>query len=131
MTSSGSPNPRTHALCQGSKEVARPKTPEPRSEQLNISLTRAELDSIKRRAESVGMRPVHFGHLLLLQKSKNVESSTSEKSSLEKLIFVQLSRLGNNLNQMVRHLHATGDPLPADAEPLLKDIRQILTRAAK
>jgi hypothetical protein len=32
------------------------------------------------------------------------------------------------LNQMVRHLHATGDPLPADLEPLLRDIRQILTR---
>jgi mobilization protein NikA len=111
--------------------VARPKTPEPRSEQLNISLTRAELDSIKKRAESVGMRPVHFGRQLLLQKAKQVDSSAAEKSTAEKLIFVQLSRLGNNLNQMVRHLHATGDPLPADAEPLLKDIRQILTRAAK
>lgn len=77
------------------------------------------------------MRPVHFGRLLLLQKGKQVESGAAEKSSLEKLIFVQLSRLGNNLNQMVRHLHATGDPLPADAEPLLNDIRQILTRAAK
>jgi hypothetical protein len=111
--------------------VARPKTPEPRCEQLNISLTRAELDSIKRRAESVGMRPVHFGRLLLLQNGKNIESGTAGKSSLEKLIFVQLSRLGNNLNQLVRHLHTTGDPLPADAEPLLNDIRQILTRTAK
>jgi hypothetical protein len=111
--------------------VARPKTPEPRSEQLNISLTRAELDSIKKRAESVGMRPVHFGRLLLLQKGKQVDPGSAEKSSLDKLIFVQLSRLGNNLNQMVRHLHVTGDPLPADAEPLLKDIRQILTRAEK
>lgn len=110
--------------------MARPKTPEPRSEQLNISLTRAELDSIKKRAESVGMRPVHFGRLLLLQKGKQ-DPGSAEKSSLDKLIFVQLSRLGNNLNQMVRHLHVTGDPLPADAEPLLKDIRQILARAEK
>jgi hypothetical protein len=30
---------------------------------------------------------------------------------------------------MIRHLHRTGDPLPADLEPLLKDIRQILARA--
>ncbi len=111
--------------------MVRPKIPEPRSEQLNISLTRAELDSIRKRAESVGMRPVHFGRLLLLQKGQNANFGTSEKSSLEKLIFVQLSRLGNNLNQMVRHLHVTGDPLPADAEPLLKDIRQILSRAEK
>jgi Bacterial mobilisation protein (MobC) len=111
--------------------VARPKTPEPRTEQLNIGLTRAELDSIKKRAESVGMRPVHFGRLLLLQNGKPVDPGAAEKSSTDRLIFVQLSRLGNNLNQMVRHLHATGDPLPADAEPLLKDIRQILTRAEK
>jgi len=111
--------------------VARPKISEPRSAQLNISLTRAELEKIKKRAEAIGMRPVHFGRLLLLQDSKQINSGAADKSSAEKLIFIQLSRLGNNLNQMVRHLHATGDPLPADAEPLLKDIRQILTRAAK
>jgi hypothetical protein len=111
--------------------VARPKISDPRTEQLNISLTRAELDSIKNRAESVGMRPVHFGRSLLLQKGKQLDPGATEKSSLDKLIFLQLSRLGNNLNQLVRHLHATGDPLPADAEPLLKDIRQILMRAAK
>jgi hypothetical protein len=39
-----------------------------------------------------------------------------------------LSRLGNLLNQMVRHLHQTGDPLPPDLEPLLRDIRQIIER---
>ncbi len=111
--------------------MARPKTPEPRSEQLNIKLTRTEFEIISKRAEAVGMRPVHFGRQLLLQQGKFAKSATSEKSSAEKLIFVQLSRLGNNLNQMVRHLHATGDPLPADAEPLLNDIRQILQRAEK
>ena len=31
---------------------------------------------------------------------------------------------------MVRHLHRTGDPLPADLEPLLKDIRQIMRAGA-
>jgi hypothetical protein len=29
---------------------------------------------------------------------------------------------------MVRHLHQTGDPLPADLELLLHDIRQVITR---
>ena len=48
-----------------------------------------------------------------------------EANPLIQLIYGQLVRLGNNLNQMVRHLHRTGDPLPADLEPLLKDIRHI------
>jgi hypothetical protein len=30
---------------------------------------------------------------------------------------------------MVRHLHRTGDPPPADLEPLLRDIRDIIARA--
>jgi len=29
---------------------------------------------------------------------------------------------------MVRHLHQTGDPLPADLEPLLTDIRQMIAK---
>jgi hypothetical protein len=28
----------------------------------------------------------------------------------------------------VRHCHLTGNPLPEDLEPLLKDIRQIIMR---
>ena|GEM_PF-4540712 len=39
---------------------------------------------------------------------------------MSRLVHAQLSRLGNNLNQMVRHLHQTGDPLPTDLEHLLK-----------
>jgi hypothetical protein len=32
------------------------------------------------------------------------------------------------LNQMVRNLHQTGDPLPPDLEPLLTDIRHVIER---
>ena len=42
--------------------MGRPKkSSEPRDKQLNLSLTASELESIKRRAEAIGMRPVHFG----------------------------------------------------------------------
>jgi hypothetical protein len=47
---------------------------------------------------------------------------------MERLIHSQLVQLGNNLNQLVRHLHSTGEPLPPDLEPLLADIRQIIAR---
>jgi hypothetical protein len=108
--------------------MGRPKTPEPRSRQLNLSLTESELASIRQRAEALGMRPVHFGRVLLLGQRAKAIAKSEPSGNVERLIYGQLVRLGNNLNQMVRHLHRTGDPLPADLEPLLKDIRQIIVR---
>lgn len=109
--------------------MGRPRKSEPRTKQLNLSLTEAELESICRRAEAVGMRPVHFGRAILLDEARSVRKQTAANgSNLERLIYDQLSRLGNNLNQLVRHLHRTGDPVPADLEPLLADIRQIVAR---
>jgi len=108
--------------------MARPRKSEPRGEQLNLSLTASELDSIKRRASAVGMRPVHFGRALILDQSRKHSGNPDASDHLSRLIYDQLARLGNNLNQMMRHLHRTGEPVPADLEPLLKDIRQILAR---
>jgi hypothetical protein len=109
--------------------MGRPKTSEPRSHQLNLSLTARELESIKRRAAALGMRPVHFGRIMLLDKNKHptMKPETSD-GNIDRLVYGQLARLGNNLNQIVRRLHQTGDPLPADLEPLLNDIRAILAR---
>ena len=108
--------------------MGRPTKSEPRREQLNLSLTAGELATIKKRAEAVGMRPVHFGRALLLDPERRIAVDGDAPRNVDRLIYGQLARLGNNLNQMVRHLHRTGDPLPADLEPLLKDIRHILDR---
>jgi hypothetical protein len=77
------------------------------------------------------MRPVHFGRALLLGQGGKVVARREPAGNLDQLIYGQLVRLGNNLNQMVRHIHQTGDPLPADLEPLLKDIRQIVARGSR
>jgi hypothetical protein len=111
--------------------MGRPKKSEPRYQQLNLSLTESELESIRKRAQAVGMRPVHFGRALLLDQNRKLAVKSQPSSNAERLIYDQLVRLGNNLNQMVRHLHRTGDPLPADLEPLLKDIRQIIERRCR
>jgi hypothetical protein len=108
--------------------MGRPRTREPRYHQLNLSLTASELESIHRRAQAVGMRPVHFGRAILLAENQKPTPQTKAATTLERLIYSQLARLGNNLNQLMRHLHRTGDPLPPDLEPLLKDIRQIIAR---
>jgi hypothetical protein len=107
--------------------MGRPKVPNPRDQQFKLYFTAGELAIIKRRAEALGMRPVHFGRAVLL--ADGYAGVQSEQAiSAARLVLAQLARLGNNLNQMVRHLHATGDPLPADLEPLLTDIRSIVTR---
>jgi hypothetical protein len=109
------------------REMGRPKKSEPRVRQLNLSLTESELRSIEQRAEAVGMRPVHFSRALLFDQNRKPAPKAGD-SNIGRLIYGQLVRLGNNLNQMVRHLHRTGDPVPSDLEPLLNDIRQIIAR---
>ena len=109
--------------------MGRPRISEPRCQQLNLSLTESELAIIKKRAEAVGMRPVHFGRAVLLGPVQRRATKGDAGSNLARLNYGQLVRLGNNLNQMIRHLHRTGDPLPPDLEPLLKDIHQIIARA--
>jgi hypothetical protein len=111
--------------------MTRPVKTEPRIRQLNLSLTDSELDDIRRRAEAVGMRPVHFGRALIFDQKCKLAIDSAPATNAKKLIYHALSRLGNNLNQLVRHCHQTGDPLPADLEPLLNDIRQIIARVSE
>ena len=108
--------------------MGRPRTSEPRDRQLNLSLTATEYESVVRRAEALGMRPVHFGRAVLLGRGGGATSRQQPADNTSRLLHAQLVRLGNNLNQMVRHLHQTGDPLPADLEPLLNDIRRLIAR---
>jgi hypothetical protein len=111
------------------KNMGRSKSKEPRDRQLNVSLTATEYESLVRRAQALGMRTVHLGRALLLDQNREIPRKP-EASNIARLNYGQLARLGNNLNQMVRHLHRTGDPLPRDLEPLLNDIRKIIARGA-
>jgi hypothetical protein len=120
------PNPQD-ACALPRKNVGRPKANEPRCHQLNLSLSATEFASIEARAAALGMRTAHFGRALLLEPEGHAAARQPE-SNREQLIYGQLVRLGNNLNQLVRHLHRTGDPLPPDLEPLLRDIRHVITR---
>lgn len=111
--------------------MGRPKQIEPRSRQLNLSFSTRELEDINARAQALGMRPSHFGRAMLLDKSRQLTRHNAPANNTRRLIHTQLVRLGNNLNQMVRHLHHTGDPVPADLEPLLNDIRRLIARISE
>ena len=114
--------------------MSRPRRSEPRCKQLNLSLTERELASIEKRAAALGMRPVHFSRAVLLE-SRAPQTPRNRSSEAEpqpdyfnRLMHSQLVRLGNNLNQMMRHLHRVGGPVPADLAPLLTDIRALIAR---
>jgi mobilization protein NikA len=108
--------------------MSRPKKKNRRDQQLNFSLTRAELNTVKSRAVGAGMRVSDYGRSRLLGGSQAPTLAAAAASRIERLIYVQLKRLGNNLNQLVRRLHATGEPAPPHLDPLLKDIREVLNR---
>ncbi|HEY1745788.1 MAG TPA: plasmid mobilization relaxosome protein MobC [Xanthobacteraceae bacterium] len=115
--------------------MSRPRRSEPRRKQLNLSLTERELASIEARAAALGMRAVHFSRALLLETRrqpraprKTPSSAETQPSKVDRLIHIQLVRLGNNLNQMVRHAHRVGGPVPDDLGPLLTDIRALIAR---
>jgi hypothetical protein len=125
------PKPQDACALPRKKVMGRPKQIEPRSRQLNLSFSARELEDIKARAHALGMRPAHFGRALLLDKNRQPASHSAPANNTRRLIHSQLVRLGNNLNQMVRHLHQTGDPVPADLEPLLNDIRRLIARISE
>jgi hypothetical protein len=108
--------------------MGRPKRTEARTKQLNLSLTMREWEGIRQRAQVLGMRPAHFGRAVLLDQERTPTAVPQPESQFDRLVYGALSRLGNNLNQLLRHLHQTGEPPPPDLEPLLTDIRHIIER---
>lgn len=109
--------------------MGRPKAYEPRVQQLNLSFTQSELESIKLRAQALGMRPAHFGRAMLLDTTSS-PSNSIDVPAVNRLVHNQLIRLGNNLNQAVRQFYVTGAAMPSDLEPLLADIRSLIARLA-
>jgi non-ribosomal peptide synthetase component F len=98
--------------------------------QLKLNFTATEYQCLVRRANAVCMRPTHFARRAVLQTDAHAPLNQIP-SNLERLNYLALSRAGNNLNQMMRHLHRTGEPVPADLMPLLVDIVRSLSAASK
>jgi hypothetical protein len=99
-----------------------------RNKQFNIGLTEGELSKLHTRASTAGMRAVDYARARLFG-GKTVERSTDAPAhNLDPLFLPQLSRLGNNLNQIVRKLHQLDLPAPPTLEPLLQEIRDLIRK---
>jgi hypothetical protein len=117
----------THALGENTK-MGRPPKDIKRDRQISIRLTDNELAEIVTRAAASGTTPTEYGRArMLASRNKAIQSlATAETVQQERLIQIQLRRLGNLLNQIVRHMHQTGEVLP-DAASLLKELRTIVS----
>jgi hypothetical protein len=108
--------------------MGRPKKEERRERQLNIGLTTAEFDTVQRRALATGTPLVDYSRAVLLSRRTAV-ATTLLTSRYDQLAVLQLQRLGNLLNQLVRHVHQNGDLPIEELVRLLRDIRAELGRA--
>ena len=125
------PNPQDACALPRKNFMGRPKVSNLRDMQLKLNLTATEYECVVRRANAAGMRPVHYSRTLVLNTSSARTPSQQIPDNIERLHYLALSRIGNNLNQMMRHLHRTGEPTPSDLEPLLVEIREIINRTIK
>ena len=106
--------------------MTRPRIKAKRDKQLNFSLTAEELTTLRFRAAAAGMHLVDYGRAMLLGKPMQVADFTPEHATnvrLRRLVHAQLSRIGNNLNQITRHLHTFREPAPPSLEPVLQELR--------
>jgi len=108
--------------------VARPTKAIKRDRQMNFSLTADELATLLGRANRAGMRPVDYGRWRLLGGEDQPVIPEKTVSTTDHMIYAQLRKLGNLLNQLVRHCHTTKCAPPAALEPLLEDIRVIISQ---
>lgn len=118
------------ALCTGNA-MARPKLQTPRDRQLNIGLTAAEHETVLRRAAAEGMRPVDYGRARLLGGRLRQKQASKEGGRFDPLFLIQLSRIGNNLNQIARQIHSLRLPLPVGLEEVIRELRELLRQGTR
>jgi hypothetical protein len=110
--------------------MGRPTKREKRDQQFNIKLTLREIASVRARAGAARMRPVDFGRTQLLADKPLRRAVSNAAPHLDTLFLLQLSRVGNNLNQIARKFNQTGLCPPATLEVLLRDIRELIRKGS-
>lgn len=106
--------------------MARPSKSEKRDQQLNIKFTARELAWLRARAARTGMSLVDYSRAQLLADRPLRVARLPGANQLDPLFIAQLSRIGNNLNQIARRMNGLDIPPPPELPPLLDAIRDII-----
>jgi hypothetical protein len=109
--------------------MGRPPKENPRDHQLNLSLTKGELEVVRWRADAAGLRLAEYARAAVLATAPVRLARATQASGVDRLFVAQLRRLGGNLNVMLRKLHQTGQVHPAGLDALLREIRVHLARS--
>lgn len=111
--------------------MGRPKLPFTRDKQFNVGLTDDEFAALHRAARIAGMRPVDYGRAVLLSRRLPTRRVAEATPHLDPLLLLEISRIGNNLNQITRRLHELSLPMPDELPLVLAEIRGVLRTALK
>lgn len=74
------------------------------------------------------MRPVDYARTRLFGLNRVAARLAVNETHLDPLFIAQLSRLGNNLNQIARQLNILPQPAPPELRPLLEQIRRLIAQ---
>jgi len=114
---------RTNQIFKNQKfdAMARPKKElsDLRGTRVNARCTIEEKQKIERAAQAAKLSTSEY--LIRAALGKKITVSTGKAVPPE--LISNLNAVGNNLNQMMRHCHATGNPPPPDLPPLLTYIQ--------
>jgi len=113
--------------------MPRPKSDQRREQQLNVALRGDELAELQARANACGMRLVDYARAALLDRRVAAHAvGVPRHSMLDRLVFEQWKRVGNNLNQIARNFNAGGLPNPPELKDALRayiEIRNAIFKA--
>ena len=108
--------------------MARPRQAEVRDHSVTLRLTLPELLELRERAARAGQSVSDY----LRQRALAGHPSRQQPPAplaLEPASYIQIKRLGVNLNQIARRLNAQDLPAPPELSPLLADIQAALRKA--
>jgi hypothetical protein len=111
--------------------MARPTKSERRDRQLNLKLTLRELAWLRARAARSSMSLVDYGRAQLLADRPLRSRPLPGTNRLDPLFVAQVSRIGNNLNQIARRMNGLDIPPPPELVPLLDTIRDLIRAGAR
>jgi hypothetical protein len=111
--------------------MGRPAKRDKRDQQFNIKLTLREIASVRARADAARVRPVDYGRAQLLADRPLPRAASIAAPHLDTLFLLQLSRIGNNLNQIARKFNQTGLCPPSALEVSLRDIRELIRKGSR
>ena len=96
-------------------------------ENFTVRLTAAERARVEEKARQLNLSPSDYARACLVRGTVRVVQEDGFDSELVR----ELLAIGNNLNQIARHLNATGQIDPTELHEVLAMVRAFLTEAGR